>query len=76
MFWLGQRIQLNAVDLEFNIARVYFAHISLGTGDGEGVPIFEHFGCVHGANDGRNAQLSCDNGCMAGAASFVGDDRR
>ena len=67
-------VQSNIGNLYVQQAGVDKAGIAFGTGYGNFLTVFQQFGCIAAADNGRNAQFARDNRRVAGASAAVGND--
>ena len=67
---------LDVGDFGLELAVVDVAGVALGARDGDEPAVSQHVGGVAAADDGGNAQLTRDDGSVAGAPAPVGDDGR
>jgi len=58
----------------FQFTFINIPRFRLGTTNCNNLPIVNNTGCITGANNGRYSQFSSYNRCVAGAASFIGNN--
>ncbi|CWO25966.1 Uncharacterised protein [Neisseria meningitidis] len=70
----GHIVQGDIGNLYVQQAGIDEAGIAFGTGYGNFLTVFQQFGCIAAADNGRNAQFARDDGGVAGTAAAVGHD--
>ncbi len=68
--------QIGGAALEIQLAGVDEAGVAFGAADGHFLAVLDHLGRIARADHGRHAQLTGDDGGVAGTPAPVGDDGR
>ena len=69
-----QRVELDLLALELELALVDVAGVAFGAGHGDVLAFADRVGRVAAADDRRNAELARDDRRVAGAPAAIGDD--
>mmetsp|Transcript_5226 Transcript_5226/g.12433 ORF Transcript_5226/g.12433 Transcript_5226/m.12433 type:complete len:481 (+) Transcript_5226:192-1634(+) len=72
--YLGKLTQVLNVLLELQLTLVDVPGVALGTGHSDGVALLDLVRSISATDDGRDAKLPGNDGCMAGAPTAVRDD--
>ena len=72
--WPLKRLEARLLHVKGEFAVIDKAGVALRAGNRDDLAFLERFGAMLGPNDGWNAELTADDGGMAGAPAAVGDD--
>src|SRR5579883_349776 len=73
--WHRDLADLSILPRKFQFTAIYFAAAIGCAHDGYHFVIFNSGGCIYSTHNGRCSEFACNNGGVAGPASFIGNDR-
>jgi len=71
---MAEVLEIRALHVEGQRTFIDKARVALGAAHGDHLAVLQRVGPVLGADDGRHAEFTADDGRMAGAPAAIGDD--